>query len=203
MRTRTQWNGSVLNEAVVQLSHILLEASWTQCSELFNYRLNAQRLFISACADADKCLYSPQCRVACHPRPLSRAEVCIVQLISDVVSCIRLIVFNGVGVVSRAVLHYLRLQWLCKANTTQEWAKGKGGSVTLGQERTDGSRVWGEGCSISPLSPPFRNHFSCLVTGTCFSLCAAAWASNVTFLQKLLENKGGFFGCCFTQLRCS
>lgn len=125
---------------------------------------------------------------------LDYAEVCIVQLISDVVSCIRLIVFNGVGVVSRAVLHYLRLQWLCKASTTQEWAKGKGGSVTLGQERTDGSRVWGEGCSISPLSPPFRNHFSCPVTGTCFSLCAAAWASNVTFLQKLLENKGYFFG---------
>lgn len=79
--------------------------------------------------------------VACHPQPLSHAEVCIVQLMSDVVSCIQLIVFNRVGVVSRVVLHYLRLQWLCKPNTTQEWAKGKGGSVALGQERTDGSRV--------------------------------------------------------------
>lgn len=32
------------------------------------------------------------------------------------------------GVVSRGVLRYLRLQWLCKPNSTQEWGReGMGG----------------------------------------------------------------------------
>lgn len=44
------------------------------------------------------------------------------------------IVLNKVGAVSQGVLHYHRLQSLCKASTTQEWAKGKGGSDTFSQK---------------------------------------------------------------------
>lgn len=62
-------------------------------------------LFVFVCADADKCLYSPQYRVDCHPQLLSHAELYIVQLIFDAVSCIQFIVLNGVGIVSRDVLH--------------------------------------------------------------------------------------------------
>lgn len=38
------------------------------------------------------------------------------------------VAFEREGVVSRGVLRYLRLQWLCKPNSTQEWGReGMGG----------------------------------------------------------------------------
>lgn len=68
------------------------------------------------------------------------------------------IVLKRVGVFSKGVLRYLRLQWLCKPNSTQEWGKGKGGSVTLGQNglMAAESDVRGGGCSISPFLSPLK-----------------------------------------------
>lgn len=68
----------------------------------------------------------------------------------DAVSCIQFIVLKRVGVVSRGVLHYLRLQWLCKPNSTQEWVKGMGGSVTLGQNGLMAAVSEGRAAAFTP-----------------------------------------------------
>lgn len=58
-----------------------------------------------------------------------------------------------VGVVSRGVLHYLRLQWLCKPNSTQQWGNGMGGSVILGQNGLMAAVFEGRAAAFTP--PPF------------------------------------------------